>query len=306
MMRWAIGVDIGGTNVRVARVDAAGAVGDALSEPLDAHRGEGRALGQLTDMIGTLLEKSGAERPVGIGIGATGPVDPVRGVISNLHTLPEPYRGPVTSRLAQAFGMPVRLENDADAAAAGESWTGPGSSARIFACVTVGTGIGGGVIHNGKIFRGPGGWHPEFGHHVVDPAGPLCYCGMHGCVESIASGPAIARAAFKAGAVPAEAGAADVFAAADSDPACRAIIDRAHAAVATAVINLVASHAPEVVVLTGSGIGRPAELAGQVRQQLDGYRFTPPGGVRVRLSELGGMAGCVGAARLILEPGVWS
>lgn len=306
MARWAVGVDLGGTNVRVAQVTSTGAVGHVLSEPLDGRPGDGRAPGQLTDMIGALLEKAGPERPAGIGIGATGPVDPEQGVIGNLHTLPEPFRGPVAGRLEQAFGVPVRLENDADAAAAGESWTSPAATAEIFACITIGTGIGCGVIRGGKIVRGPRGWHPEFGHHVVDPSGPPCYCGARCCVESIASAPAVARAAAGAGAVAADAGAADVFAAADRDPACRAIADLAHSAIATAVLNLVAAHAPEVVVLSGNAIGRPDELLCQVRQRLDSYAFTPPGGVRVRLSALGGMAGCVGAARLMLEPGVWS
>lgn len=305
-MSWAVGVDIGGTNVRVAQVTDSGAVGNVLSEPLDARRSGGRALGQLTDMIGGLLEKSGPERPAGIGVGATGPVDPHHGVISNEHTLPEPFRGRVADRLRDVFDMPVRLENDADAAAAGESWTGPGADAEVFACITIGTGIGGAVIHNGKIFRGPGGWHPEFGHHVVDPSGPLCYCGAHGCIESIAAAPAIARAAVEAGLVPAGAQAADVFAAAEEDPRCRAIVDRAHAALATAALNLVATHAPQELALAGNGIGHPDALLAKIRQRLDSYVFAPPGGVRVRLSELGGMAGCVGAARLILEPGVWS
>jgi glucokinase len=303
---WAVGVDIGGTNVRVAQVDSTGTAGHVLSEPLDARRGGGRPLAQLTDMIGALLEKSGPERPAGIGVGATGPVDPEKGVVGNVPTLPEQFRGPVADRLAAGFGVPVRLENDADAAAAGESWTGAGAGAEVFACVTVGTGIGGGVIRCGKIVRGPRGWHPEFGHHVVDPSGPLCYCGMHGCVESLASAPAVARAAVEAGALPVGAEAADVFGAAGHDRACRAIVDRAHSAIATAVVNLVALHAPDLVVLAGNGIGNPGDLVSAIDRRLACYAFTPPGGVRVRLSGLGGVAGCVGAARLVLEPGLWS
>lgn len=305
-MAWAVGVDIGGTNVRVAQVDSTGSVGHVLSEPLDARRAGGRPLAQLTDMICALLEKSGPERPAGIGVGATGPVDPETGVIGDVPTLPEPFRGPLAGRLAEGFGLPVRLENDADAAAAGESWTSSGADIEVFACVTVGTGIGGGVIRRGKIVRGPRGWHPEFGHHVVDPSGPLCYCGMHGCVESLAAAPFVARAAVEAGALPGGAQAADVFAAAECDPACRAIVDRAEWAIATAVVNLVATHAPGLVVLAGNGIGRPDGLVSAVDRRLAEYAFTPPGGVQVRLSGLGGMAGCVGAARLVLEPGVWS
>jgi glucokinase len=106
--------------------------------------------------------------------------------------------------------VPVWLENDADAAALGEAWVGAGAGAEVVACITVGTGIGCGVVCRGAIFRGARGSHPEFGHHVVDPSGPICYCGSRGCVESLASAPAIARAAIEAGAVAAGARAADV------------------------------------------------------------------------------------------------
>jgi glucokinase len=303
---WAVGVDIGGTNVRVADVTSDGTVGRMLREPLDAGRGGGRPLGQLADMISELLELAAPEPPAGIGIGATGPVLPEEGAISNEHTLPKPYRGPVTEILSQKFGVPVRLENDADAAAAGESWTGSGPDTGILAAVTVGTGVGCGVIRDGKIFRGANGWHPEFGHLVIDPSGPLCYCGSHGCVESIAAAPAVARAAVEAGALPDGAQAADVFGAAEYDASCRAIVTRAHSAIATLVINLVATHAPGTVVLTGNGIGRSDDLVAVIRQRLDDYLFTPPGGVTVRMSELRDTAGCLGAARLMLEPGLWS
>jgi glucokinase len=303
---WAVGVDIGGTNVRVAEVTSARTVGRMLREPLDGDRGGGRPLGQLTEMISELMDRSAAEPPAGIGIGATGPVCPERGAISNRHTLPEQYRGPVAEMLSQTFGLPVRLENDADAAAAGESWMGSGTDSEILAAVTVGTGIGCGVIRSGKIFRGTRGWHPEFGHLVIDPAGPLCYCGAHGCVESIASAPAIARAAVEEGALPADIQAADVFAAAEHDPSCQAIVDRAHSAIATLVVNLAATHAPGAVVLTGNGIGHPDDMVRLIRRRLDEYLFNPPGGVSVRVSELSDTAGCLGAARLVLEPGLWS
>jgi glucokinase len=208
VVAWAVGVDIGGTNVRAAEVSSGGDPGCVLAEPLDPGRAE--TFGQLTDMIGALIEKAGSGPPVGIGIGATGPVDPAQGVISNRHTLPEPFWGPVTDRLSEAFGVPVWLENDADAAALGEAWVGAGAGAEVVACITVGTGIGCGVVCRGAIFRGARGSHPEFGHHVVDPSGPICYCGSRGCVESLASAPAIAARAIEAGAVAAGARAADV------------------------------------------------------------------------------------------------
>lgn len=305
-MTWAVGVDIGGTNVRVAQVTSTGVAGCVLAEQLDPYRAGGRPFGQLMDMISSLMERQDAEPAAGIGIGATGPVDPDRGSINNPYTLPIAFRGDVAGKLSEAFGVPVRLENDSDTAALGESWTGAAAEAEVAACITVGTGIGCGVVRHDKIFRGAHGSHPEFGHQVVDPSGPACYCGAHGCVESLASAPAIVRAAIEAGAVAAGAQAADVFAAAAQDAACRAIVERAQSSLASAVVNLVAIQAPDVIVLTGNGIGDPPGLTSAIRHRLAACPFMPPGGVSVRLSRLGGAAGCIGAARLVLQRRVWS
>jgi len=300
-MAWAVGVDLGGTNVRTAQVDEAGIVAGVLTEPLDPGRGS-RPFAQLIDMIASLIEKAAGDPPVGIGVGSTGPVDPARGVISNPDTLPGAYQGAVTEALAGAFGVPAWLANDADAAALGEAWTGAGAGVDVMACLTIGTGIGVGVISGGQIFRGAGSSHPEAGHHVVDPGGPACYCGALGCVESLASGAAVLREALATGTLDDGASAADVFAAAARVPALGRIVERARAALCTAVLNLVAMHAPDLVVLTGNGHGDLAALAEQARQQLRGYRFAPPG-VQVRESALGGLAGCVGAARLAFTSG---
>jgi glucokinase len=300
-MAWAVGVDLGGTNVRAAQVDEAGTVGSVLFEPLDPGR-SARPFAQLTDMIASLIEKAAGDPPVGIGVGATGPVDPARGVISNPDTLPGAYQGAVTQPLTEAFGVPAWLENDADAAALGEAWAGAGAGVGVLACLTIGTGIGVGVIRDGHIFRGAGGSHPEPGHHVVVPGGPACYCGALGCVESVASAAAVLRDALATGTLAEGASAVDVFDAAGRVPALGRIVDRARAALCTAVLNLVAMHAPDLVVLTGNGHGDLAALAERARQQLRGYRFAPPG-LQLRESALGGLAGCVGAARLAFTSG---
>src|ERR1700689_1119770 len=117
-MAWAVGVDLGGTNVRAAQVDEAGTVGSVLFEPLDPGRST-RPFSRLIDMPASRIGKAAGDPPVGIGVGATGPVDPARGVISNPDTLPGAYQGAVTQVLAEAFGVPVWLADDADAAGVG-------------------------------------------------------------------------------------------------------------------------------------------------------------------------------------------
>src|ERR1700735_4400280 len=123
-MAWAVGVGLGGTTVRAARVDEAGTVGSVLFEPLDPGRST-RPFAQLIDMIASLIEKAAGDPPVGIGVGATGPVDAARGVISNPDTLPGAYQGAVTQVLAEAFGVPVWLADDAEGAGLGGGVAGP-------------------------------------------------------------------------------------------------------------------------------------------------------------------------------------
>ena len=115
-----------------------------------------------------------------------------RGTINNPYTLPTWEDVPIVDFLVDRFGVPVSLENDADAAALGEYWQGAGRDVQRLCAVTVGTGIGTAYILHGKIVRGNGGWHPEGGHMIIDPSGPQCYCGAKGCWESLASGSAIA------------------------------------------------------------------------------------------------------------------
>jgi glucokinase len=301
-MSWAVGIDIGGTNVRAAQVDSAGSVGCVVAEPVDGERRGGSAFGQLIDMVTELVGKVGDEPPAGIGIGASGPVDPRRGLIKNPYTLPDAYQGCVTQRLADVFGVPVRLENDSDAAALGEAWTGAGAGAPTVVCVTVGTGVGAGVVRSGQIVRGAEGSHPEPGHHVIDPAGPLCYCGASGCVESLASGNAIVAAAVRGGIVPSGSTAADVYAAAATMPECRWIIERSRAVLALAVRNLAVLYAADIIVLAGNALGDPEAVLEAARREVTSYTLGPPGGVRLSLSQLAGMSGCIGAARLVFVP----
>jgi glucokinase len=298
-MSWAVGIDIGGTNVRVAQVDSAGSVGCVVAEPVDGERRGGAAFGQLTDMVAELIAKAGGEPPAGIGVGASGPVDPREGVIENPYTLPGAYQGCVTKSLADVFGIPVWLENDSDAAALGEAWKGAGAGAQTVVCVTVGTGVGVGVVRNGQIVRGADGSHPEPGHHVVDPAGPLCYCGASGCVESLASGDAIVAEAVRRGVVPPGSSAAEVHAAAATQPECRLIVERSRAVLALAVRNLVVLYAPDVIVLAGNALGDPEPVLAAARREVSKYTLGPAGGIGLSLSQLAGMAGCIGAARLV-------
>ena len=294
-----MGIDLGGTNLRAAGFDQRGQAGDLLSVAVDRDTAADRPFAQVARLVERVLEQRGGTPPRAIGLGATGPLDPVRGTIENPYTLPPAMQGPARAVLTAAFGVPVVIANDADAAALGEAWLGAGRGARSVACLTVGTGIGAGVVYDGVVHSGAGEAHPEAGHQIVDPSGPRCYCGAHGCVESLASATAIVSRARAAGI---ELGDAREFSAAvrAGDAACERIAASARSALVSAVRNLVAMHAVNVVVLAGNALGDPERVREAAQQAVDDFPFTPAGGTRVRLAELGDLAGCAGAARLAL------
>jgi glucokinase len=184
-------VDIGGTKIAVGIVDQTGKVLSKLQSPTDAERGYSNGLALITTMLQETARSAGVEVS-GIGIGSTGLVYPSTGAFGDVDFLPGWKGNNPVEDLARAFNVPVALENDADASALGEASWGAGKAKSRLVYVTVGTGIGGGIILDGHLYRGADMSHPEIGHHVVDPSGPLCSCGFRGCWEALATGPALA------------------------------------------------------------------------------------------------------------------
>ncbi|MBN2502384.1 MAG: ROK family protein [Anaerolineales bacterium] len=185
-------IDIGGTKIAIGLFEQNGKLVAQNAFPTQPERAWDEALKEIRTLLVQLQKQTGTELE-GIGIGCTGPVDPFAGKLLHVDFLPRWEGAEIVSDLAGHFGVPVALENDADAAALGEYTWGAGQGRRTFLFVTVSTGIGAGLIVDGKIYRGLDGFHPEIGHHIIDPSGPLCSCGAHGCWESLASGPAMAQ-----------------------------------------------------------------------------------------------------------------
>lgn len=249
-------VDIGGTKIAVGVIDAAGKVLARAETPTAARDGFEAALARIVTLLDAARTGAGVEI-CGIGIGCTGPVDPRSGAIGKVEFLPGWEGCNPAARLAAQSGLPVALENDADAAVLGELRWGAGRSRRSLICVTIGTGIGGGIVVNGALYRGVGGSHPEIGHHVIDDSGPQCYCGARGCWEALASGPAIAARALRE--VPADyphraglttAGLCDL--ARRGDAVASREIARAGRYLGIGIANLVTLYTPEAIVLSGS------------------------------------------------------
>lgn len=183
-------LDIGGTKIAAGVVDDTGRILACTECSTDSKRGFADAIVRMDSMLRDCVRKSGAAIE-GIGIGSTGPIDPITGEIGDTDFLKEWLGFNPVKELAQRFAVPVAMENDADAAALGEAAWGSGHGAQHMIFVTVGTGIGTGVLIDGKLYRGVAAAHPEMGHHVIEASGPPCYCGASGCWEILARGSAM-------------------------------------------------------------------------------------------------------------------
>lgn len=314
--RFVIGIDLGGTFVRAGMFDSRGNILAINQAPIEASRGAEESLERIGALIEKTVHESGKQALSGIGIGATGPVDPLRGVIQNPYTLPGWEEVPIVAWLQKRFGVPVSLENDADTAALGEYWMGAGKNVSRLVAVTVGTGIGTACIIDGEIYRGLNGTHPEAGHQIIDPAGPQCYCGARGCWEVLASGTAIAHAAqarlteYPSPALVslAQGDATQIDArmvaeaAIQGDQLACQVIDRAAEYFSLGLINVINFWVPEVIVLSG-GVMKNLELFLPAIQSAVAKHDVMVHASQVRIvpAKLGYHAGLYGAAYTVLK-----
>ena len=187
-------VDLGGTNLRAAVVDARGGISGFVTYATQASRGPDAVIERIVAALHDSLAQASMDVTdlAAVGIGAPGPLDWESGVIHEPPNLPGWRAVPLAAQVAEAVGLPTHLENDANAAALAERQYGIGQGALNMLYVTVSTGVGGGLILDGDLWHGAYGSAGEFGHMTVDFDGPLCDCGNRGCVEVLASGPDMA------------------------------------------------------------------------------------------------------------------
>jgi glucokinase len=299
-----LGLDIGGTKLAAGVVDASGAVRSFVSEPSRAGEGPQPTLARLFDLGRRAVDESGiAWTEIGsTGIGCGGPLDAARGIlIAPLH-LPGWRDVPVTELAEREYERPAVLENDATAAAVGEHRWGAGARTRNMVYLTLSTGVGGGVVIDGRVFRGSTGNGGELGHVTVDWHGRPCRgCGRLGCLEAYVSGTSIAERAREAG-LP-FATAEDVAAAArGGDAGAKALWDETVEALACGVTSIVNLFEPELVVI-GGGVSRSGEqLIGPVRDLVRASTMKPAGEkADIVASAFGDHVGVVGAAAIVYD-----
>jgi len=190
-----IGVDVGGTKVAAGLVNATGRIFHAARVPMAASNAAS-GLASVTSAIDAVRAAADPKAVIsGIGICAPGPLDPQTGIVVNPPNLPGWRDFPLADLVSQAYRLPVRVDNDGNAAALAESLWGAGRGYRNVFCATIGTGIGTGIVFDHRIYHGRTGAAAEGGHMTIDYRGPRCACGKLGCIEALASGPAIARRA---------------------------------------------------------------------------------------------------------------
>jgi glucokinase len=191
MAEYSIGIDLGGTNLRAAAISRDGKIMDKIAAATDFVHGRDAVLNDIVSAIGKLRQKFGAGDLKGIGVGVPGFIRMKEGFITNSPNLPYFENFPVRDELSGRLNTQVILENDANAAAQGEKWIGAGKDYDDLVLLTLGTGIGGGIISGGHILRGFVGMAGELGHITVVPNGSPCACGNRGCLEKSASATAI-------------------------------------------------------------------------------------------------------------------
>lgn len=295
-------VDIGGTKIAVGMVDDHGKVLSRMEAPTDPNR-YSDSIELVAHMLRKTAQRAGAEI-TGIGIGSTGPVDPMRGEFGNVDFLPG-WRGksPVKD-LSAVFNVSVALENDGDAAALAEAGWGAARNRTRLIYVTVGTGIGGGIVLDGKLYRGVDGAHPEVGHHVVDPAGPQCTCGFRGCWESLAAGPAMV-AWFQHNAPENDSHRQGITAqricelAREEDVVALKAVETEAYYLGLGLANLINLFTPDAIVLSGSVMKSSDLFLDRIRALIrSGCRFVPAEKTELTLASLGDDTNLIGAARV--------
>lgn len=315
-MRYIVGIDVGGTNIVAGTVAQDGSeILGVRSEPTNSEEGPDAVVRRIVELARASMADAKGREIAGVGIGSPGPLDTKTGVVlltPNLGWVNMPLR----DRVAQALGLPATLDNDANCAIFGEWWRGAARGVEHVVGLTIGTGIGGGIVLYGDIYRGASDIAGEIGHMTIDSTGRRCKCGNYGCLEAYASGPAIAARAVEG----IEAGAdsslprlvegdlrkitAQVVyeAAHQGDGFALEVVRDTAKFLGAGVANIINIFNPQVVVICG-GVTRAGDnLFVPLRSEVKRRAFKPAVDVcRILPGELPGTAGVWGAAAVFIK-----
>lgn len=314
--QYLVGVDLGGTNIVAGALPEDGSEVVALrSEPTRADQGADAVVDRIARMIDTVIAETiagtGAKRSefVGVGVGAPGPLDREQGIVVTTPNLGW-TNFPLRDVVAERTGLPTRIDNDANCATLGEWWLGAARGGRNVVGMTIGTGIGGGLILDGRLYHGSSDVAGEIGHTTIDVTGRRCKCGNYGCLEAYASGPSIAERAREAlvsadesllvrlaGGDLSKITAATVYEASKlGDEVALEVVRETARLLGAGLANLLNIFNPDVVVIAGGVTQAGDSLFEPLRREVRKRAFKPAvDACRIVPGELPGSAGVVGA-----------
>jgi glucokinase len=312
MSRTVLAADFGGTNLRAAVVSESGELLHRTEHPTPSTGTPDSIIVEVVELLAAAVKASGAS-PEGACIATAGLINADEGKVILAPNIAGFRNLVLTTPVARRLGIPAFIENDASAAALGEFRFGAGRGTRHLLHATLGTGIGGGIVIDGKLYRGARGLAGEIGHIILDPSGPRCNCGSRGCLEAMVSGVALAERARRM----LELGKSSVLheivgsedpaaehlwkAAQRGDSASEAEIRHAGHLLGLALGSLVNVLNPDAVTLSGGLLAMGDMLLTPTREAMYSLAYGPAAGTLLRTSELGQDAGLLGAAAVAFE-----
>src|ERR1700733_5687833 len=303
MSEYSIGVDLGGTNLRAAAIDAQGKLLDKIAGSTDLKAGRDVVIDDMVQSIEALRARLGEHNLRGVGIGLPGFILIDKGIIVGSNNMPEFENYPVRDEIEKRLGAKVILENDANAAALGEQWMGAGRGVDDMVLLTLGTGIGGGIIVGGRVLHGQLGMAGELGHLTVVPNGNPCGCGNRGCVEKNASATAIVAMARLIG-LGHDLTSEDVYKlAVEGNDRAKTVFRSVGESLGGALANLINIFNFPLYLLSGGPLPAWDHFAPAMMEEVKArsftYRHAP---TRIERATLGNEAGLFGAAYLPFLP----
>lgn len=313
---WAIGIDLGGTKIEMARVDKEGNFKQRSTRPTRASRSAAEIKEEVIAGVREIIKETGS-MPVGIGLGVAGQIDPVKGSVVFSPNLGW-HNEPLKKDLVQALDLPVKIINDVRAATLGEWWHGTGRGSADLVCLFVGTGIGGGVVSGGRILTGDNNCAAELGHITIDWQGPFCRCGNRGCLEALAGGWAIAERTqelirrnpkagqrllnFAQGRIEEIDAKIVAEAARNGDALSCQVLSEVERALVAGIVSLVNAFNPQRIILGGGVLRGLPQLLSPLATEVKKYALKAATvNLEIMPAALGNMAGVIGAASLMIR-----
>jgi glucokinase len=299
----ALVTDLGGTFIKCALVNESGKILYSSSVPTEAQNGKDYIVKNIIEQQKKILlsKINLLECVAGIAVGCPGLVDIEKGIVSKPPNLPGWGNVPIRDIISKAWEVPVFIENDANAAALGENWLGAGKRSKSMICITLGTGVGGGIVLGGKIFHGATGTAGEIGHITIDPKGKKCNCGNNGCLERYVGRQAIEEEMYKLFGEKGSPEELGILAKANNKNADKLIdnIGRKIGIVTADIVNLIN---PEIIVIGGGISGLGEKLFDAIRFETKKRAFSDATKkLKIAKAQLGENAGLVGLAKMVFN-----